>query len=136
MSRSTGSTITSRLLWSNIGLLFALSLVPFSTAYLGEHHFARDATVLYLLTMLLPAMGYMALQSAIMSTARCTDDERRYLVATRRKGVAAALVYATGVPLAFVAPWLGVACAGLVALFWCVPFGPLDRLFLPAGCAK
>jgi uncharacterized membrane protein len=128
--------VTARLLWSNIALLFALSLVPFSTAYLGEHNFARDATVLYLITMLLPALAYAALQAAIVATARCTPDEVRYLTATRRKGVAATWIYVAGIPLAFVAPWLGVVCAGLVALFWCVPFGPLDRLFLPAECAK
>ena len=36
--------VTNALLWSNILLLFALSLVPFSTSYLGEHHFSRAAT--------------------------------------------------------------------------------------------
>ncbi len=31
--------VTNGLIWSNMLLLFALSLVPFSTSYLGEHHF-------------------------------------------------------------------------------------------------
>ena len=124
--------VTSSLLWSNIALLFTLSLVPFSTAYLGEHHFARDATVLYLVSLLLPSLGYMALQAAIMRPGRCTPAERRYLVATRRKGHAATLVYLAGIALTFVSAWLGIAAAALVALFWCLPFSRLDALFLPA----
>lgn len=125
--------VTSGLLWANIALLFALSLVPFSTAYLGEHHFARDAMVLYLVTMLIPAVAYTALQHTIMTSGHCSAEGRSYLVATRRKGMAATLVYALGIPLSFVNPWLGMACAALVALFWCLPFSRLDALFLPSS---
>ena len=124
--------VTSSLLWSNIALLFTLSLVPFSTAYLGEHHFARDATVLYLISLLLPSLAYMALQNAIMRPAHCTTAEQRYLIATRRKGHAASLVYLAGIGLTFVSEWLGIAAAALVALFWFLPFSRLDALFLPA----
>ena len=35
--------VTNGLVWSNMLLLFALSLIPFSTSYLGEHHFDRNA---------------------------------------------------------------------------------------------
>lgn len=128
---SHAQVVTGGLLWSNIALLFALSLVPFSTAYLGEHHFGRDATLLYLLTMLLPSLAYAALQAIITRSGHCGPSARRYLLATRRKGGAATLVYIVGIPLSFVNPWLGIACAALVALFWCVPFSRLDALFLP-----
>lgn len=128
---SHAMVVTGGLLWSNIALLFALSLVPFSTAYLGEHHFGRDATVLYLVSLLLPALAYAALQAVIMRTGHCGPAAQRYLVATQRKGWAAGAVYLLGLALAFAAPWLGIACAALVALFWCLPFSRLDRLFLP-----
>jgi uncharacterized membrane protein len=62
--------VTNGLVWSNMLLLFALSLVPFSTSYLGEHHFSREATWLYLVTMLLPAVAYTWLQSVIRETGR------------------------------------------------------------------
>ena len=128
---SHAMVVTAGLLWSNIALLFTLSLVPFATAYLGEHHFARAATVLYLVSLLLPALAYGALQAVIMRTGQCAPPARRYLEATQRKGWAASAVYLLGIPLAFVVPWLGIACAALVALFWCLPFSRLDRVFLP-----
>lgn len=127
---SHAMVVTSGLLWSNIALLFTLSLVPFSTAYLGEHHFGRDATVLYLISLLLPALAYAALQAVIMNTGQCAPLARGYLEATQRKGWAAGAVYLLGIPLTFASPWLGIACAALVALFWCLPFSRLDRLFL------
>src|SRR3546814_16593464 len=57
--------VTNALVWSNMALLFTLSLVPFSTSYLGEHHFSREATWLYLATMLLPAFPSLWLPTVI-----------------------------------------------------------------------
>lgn len=122
--------VTNGLLWANMLLLFALSLIPFSTAYLGEHHFSREATLLYLVTMLVPALAYLILQSRIAATGAKTRASRLYHKASHRKGLAASLVYALGIPLTFVSPWLGVACAAVVAVFWMLPWSALDRPFL------
>lgn len=127
---SHARVVTAGLLWSNMALLFALSLVPFATAYLGEHRFSRNATLLYLCTMLLPALSYVVLQRRIAATGARNAASRTYHNATTRKGIAASLVYISGIPLSFVSPWLGVGCAALVAIFWMLPWGPLDRLFL------
>jgi uncharacterized membrane protein len=127
---SHARVVSNGLLWANISLLFTLSLVPFATAYLGEHHFGRDATLLYLVVMLLPAISYSALQAVIRRDGVQGSAARRYHDATSRKGYAATLIYALGLPLSFVSPWLGIACAALVALFWCLPSSRLDRLFL------
>ncbi|WP_334182322.1 TMEM175 family protein [Novosphingobium sp.] len=122
--------VTSGLLWSNMLLLFTLSLIPFSTAYLGEHHFSREATLLYLVTMLTPALAYVLLQARVAATGAQTVATRRYHKASHRKGLAAAAVYALGIPLTYLSPWLGVACAAVVAMFWMLPWSVLDRLFL------
>ncbi|TPG43178.1 DUF1211 domain-containing protein [Sphingomonas koreensis] len=129
---SHATRVTNALVWSNMALLFALSLVPFSTSYLGEHHFSREATWLYLVTMLLPAVAYTWLQTTIRRTGRQDHDARAYHRQTSRKGIFATLVYAAGLALTFVSPWLGIACAALVALFWFLPASPLDRLFARA----
>ena len=126
---SHATRVTNGLLWSNIWLLFSLSLVPFSTAYLGEHHFNRDATLVYLATMLFPSIAYVALQSIIRRTGNQGPASIAYHRQTTRKGIFAAIVYIAGAPLSFVSPWLGIACAALVAIFWFLPKSPLDRLF-------
>jgi len=123
------SRVTNGLLWSNIALLFALSLVPFATAYLGMHHFSRDATLLYMGTMMLPAFAYTWLQGVIRRTGAQDEAAQDYHRRTVRKGFAATLVYAAGIPLTFVSPWLGLGCALIVAVFWFLPKSPLDALF-------
>ncbi|WP_052215889.1 TMEM175 family protein [Sphingomonas sp. ERG5] len=122
--------VCNGLIWSNMLLLFALSLVPFSTSYLGEHHFNREATLIYLVTMILPAFAYIWLQSTIRVTGNQSAAAKTYHRQTGRKGLFATLVYLLGIVLTlFVSPWLGIGCAAIVAIFWVLPRSPLDRLF-------
>jgi uncharacterized membrane protein len=121
--------VTNGLIWLNLLLLFALSLIPFSTAYLGNMHFSRDATLVYLASMLLPSIAYVPLQSIIAKTGAHSDNALIYYRQMRRKGLAAMLVYIAGVPLSFVSPWLGIGCALLVAILWFLPKSSIDMLF-------
>jgi uncharacterized membrane protein len=121
--------VTNALVWFNLLLLFALSLIPFSTAYLGNQHFSRDATLVYLATMLLPSLSYVPLQHVIRTTGAQSGGSRTYHRQTLRKGVAATGFYALGVPLTFVSPWLGIAAALIVALLWFLPRSPIDDWF-------
>jgi uncharacterized membrane protein len=121
--------VTNGLIWSNMALLFTLSLVPFATAYLGEHAFSRDATLVYLGVLLLPCLTYAWLQRVVRDTGDRSAKVDAYHVATLRKGEFAILLYVIGFPLSFVSPWFGVACAMLVAIFWFLPNSPFDRFF-------
>jgi uncharacterized membrane protein len=121
--------ITNALLWANIALLFTLSLVPFATAYLGEQHFSHDATLVYMCVMMLPSFAYVWLQSVIRRTGRQDEAAQAYHHRTLRKGAVASAIYASGIGLTFVAPWMGLACAGLVAVLWFLPKSPIDALF-------
>lgn len=121
--------VTNALLWLNLALLFSLSLVPFSTAYLGTQHFSRDATLVYLATLLLPAASYVPLEHVIRRTGGHDDAATRYFRQSLRKGIAATAIYVAGVALTFVSPWLGIAAAAVVAVLWFLPDSPFDRLF-------
>ncbi|MGN6268725.1 MAG: TMEM175 family protein [Sphingomonas sp.] len=121
--------VTNGLVWFNLILLFALSLIPFTTAYLGGQHFSRDATLVYLVSMLLPALAYVPFQKIIAASGAQGERADRYHRRTVRKGIVATMIYLAGLPLTFVSPWLGIACAGLVALLWFLPKSPIDALF-------
>ncbi|MFA5965696.1 MAG: TMEM175 family protein [Sphingomonas sp.] len=125
--------VTNGLLWSNMLLLFTLSLVPFSTAYLGEHHFSREATWLYLATMMGPSIAYAWLQSVIARTGARGNAAQEYYAASSRKGLAATLIYGTGIPLTLISPWLGIGCAVVVAILWFLPHSRIDHLFAQLG---
>lgn len=127
---SHARVVTNGLLWSNIALLFTLSLIPFSTAYLGEHPFTTDASLLYLVSLLLPALAYFWLETVIRRTGRQDRAAQVYFEAMSRKGMLATACYALGIPVALLAPAASLAIAALMAVFWMLPWGPLDRLFL------
>lgn len=121
--------VTNALVWLNLLLLFTLSLVPFSTAYMGQQHFSGPSVRLYLLTMLLPAIGYVPLERVIRASGVRTDAAERYHRQATRKGLTAVILYLLGIPLTVVSPWLGVGAAAVVAMLWFLPASPIDGWF-------
>lgn len=39
--------VNGKVLWANLALLFTLSLIPFTTAWMGENHFEKNPVALY-----------------------------------------------------------------------------------------
>lgn len=114
------------ILWANLHLLFWLSLIPFTTAWMGQNHFAAVPTAAYGIVLLAAALAYHALQTAIIR-----DQGEGSLVATAvgrdLKGKLSPLLYATGIGLSFLGDWLAVAVYAGVALMWLVPDRRLER---------
>src|ERR1051326_1730659 len=54
-------------LWANLHLLFWLSLVPFTTAWMGENHFASWPVAVYGIVLLLAGFAYFMLTKALIS---------------------------------------------------------------------
>ena len=121
--------VTNDLVWSNIALLFTLSLIPFATAYLGEQEFSQEATILYMCVLMLPSFAYLWLQTVIRRTGRQDADAQDYHRRMLRKGLVASAIYASGVALSFASAWAGLACAAVVAVLWFLPQSRFDALF-------
>jgi uncharacterized membrane protein len=60
------TSVNGAVLWANLHLLFWLSLLPFSTAWMGENHFERWPTVLYGVNLLFCAVAYTVLQTCLI----------------------------------------------------------------------
>src|ERR1700757_1141184 len=58
--------VTGGILWANLHLLFWLSLVPFTTGWMGENHFAEAPSVLYGFVLLMAGVAYRILQGLII----------------------------------------------------------------------
>ena len=59
--------VNGRILWANLHLLFWLSLVPFTTGWMGENHFAPLPTAVYGAVLLLAGLAYLVLAHAIVA---------------------------------------------------------------------
>jgi uncharacterized membrane protein len=121
-------TIDGSVLWANLHLLFWLSLLPFTTGWMGENHFERWPTVLYGVNLLCCAIAYYVLQARII---RCQGSACRLAKAVGRdlKGKMSPVLYVAGIVAAWIAsPQIGVAFFVLVALMWLVPDRRLERM--------
>ena len=118
--------VTGGILWANLGLLFFMSLIPFTTAWAGEHGFAPLPTALYGLSLLTTALAWSVLQITIMR-AQGKESVLKQALGADWKGKLSSLCYLAGIGLAFVAPVLSYVLYALVAAMWIVPDRRVER---------
>ncbi|HLJ69593.1 MAG TPA: TMEM175 family protein [Chloroflexota bacterium] len=114
------------ILWANMHLLFWLSLVPFTTGWMGEHPSAHAPAAIYGTVLLAAAIAYWLLQRAIIAEH---GPQSHLAAALGRdlKGNASPLIYIAAVGLAFLRPWIADALYALVALIWLIPDPRIER---------
>ena len=112
--------VTGSMLWANLHLLFWLSLVPFTTGWMGENHFAAIPSALYGVVLLMAAIAYWILQQLIIAS-QGRDSILKQAVGGDWKGKVSPLIYAIAIPLAFWSQWISLSLYVLIALIWLVP---------------
>ena len=125
------STVTGGILWANLHLLFWLSLVPETTDWVDETHYAPVPTAIYGVVLLMAGFAYRALQTLIIRSQGRSSLLKR-AVGRDWKGRLSLVAYATAVAVAFLYPIVAVALYALVALLWLVPDRRIERIF-PRG---
>lgn len=113
--------VNGAVLWSNLHLLFWLSLIPFSTGWMGENHFSRLPTLVYGANLLACAIAYSVLQLRLIKLEGKGSVLAR-AIGTDWKGKISPILYIVGM-LAdwFIAPLAGLAFYALTALMWLIP---------------
>lgn len=96
--------VDERVLWSNMALLFMLSLIPFSTAFVGQTRLASLSTAVYAVVMLFAGLAFASLASGI--SAQYEPGEAPAAFAPRQTLIhmAALAAYALAIPVAFLSP--------------------------------
>jgi uncharacterized membrane protein len=123
--------VTGPMLWANLHLLFWLSLVPFTTGWLGENQFAQVPAAFYGGVLLMAAIAYWLLQQLIIAS-QGRDSVLRKAVGRDWKGKLSPLLYAVAIPLAFWSQWIALAIYVLVAFLWLVPDRRIEHTLAPA----
>ncbi len=93
-------TVTGPVLWANLHLLFWLSLIPFTTGWMGENHFAAMPSALYGVVLLMAAIAYWILQQLIIA-AQGSDSLLKRAVGSDWKGKASPILYLLAIVAAF-----------------------------------
>ena len=118
--------VTGGVMWSNLHLLFWLSLIPVLTEWIGEDYKYTAPAVAYGVVCLGAAAAFTILTLAIVRA-----DGRDSPVATALgrdlKGRASLVIYAAAIGLAFISPWIAYALFACVSVIWFVPDRRLSR---------
>jgi len=119
--------INGKILWANLHLLFWLSLFPFGTGWMSQNDFAPLPTAAYGVVLLLAAIAYYILQTAIVAE-QGPGSRIRDALGSDLKGKASPVLYSAAIPMTIVSSWIAVAIYVFVALMWLVPDRRLEAL--------
>jgi uncharacterized membrane protein len=120
------SRVTGGAMWANLHLLFWLSLIPFSTAWMSEHRFPPIPTAVYGIVLLCAAISYYILQTMLIR-GEGESSVLRTTLGSDVRGKIGPLLYCIGIAVAFEARWVALGVYVVVALIWLVPDRRVER---------
>jgi uncharacterized membrane protein len=120
-------TVSGKVLWANLLLLFWLSLVPFATGWMGENHFEPLPTAVYGVVLLMCAISYTLLQGTLTKHTHGDNTVLAEAVGRDLKGKISLALYVIAIALAFVQQNISHAIYVLVALMWFIPDRRIER---------
>lgn len=118
--------VNGAILWANLDLLFWLSLIPFTTDWVGRNLSAPLPTSIYGVSLLLAAAAWYLMQIVIVRT-QGPGSPLAAALGSDRKGKISMALYAAGIALAFLSPAIADGLYVLVALLWFVPDRRIER---------
>ena len=118
--------VKGKVLWANLHLLFWLSLIPFTSGWIGETKFAPVPNALYGFVLLMSAIAYFILQYLILKI-HGEDSILHKAIGKDYKGKISLVLYAAAIPLSFVSQWISISIYFGVALLWIVPDKRIER---------
>ena len=118
--------VSGGILWANLNLLFWLSLVPFTTAWVGEHPLASWPVALYGGAMLFAGIAYFILTRALIAH-HGKNSLLASSIGSDRKGATSVGLYLAAVVLAFIKPSAAIACFVIVAVMWFLPDRRIEK---------
>ena len=121
--------VDGRVLVANLFFLFWLSIVPFVVRWVGEQGVTRDTVLAFGVIMLLCAVSYALLRSALLAA---NDADAPIVRAssggwTGWKGIATIVSYGLAIGIVFLSPLTAGLIYVAVALMWLVPNKRLEQ---------
>ena len=119
--------VNGRILWANMHLLFWLSLLPFTTGWMGENHFPPAPVALYAANLLMCAVAYITLQQQII-VLQGNDSLLANAIGGDTKGKVSLATYLIAIPMAlFGYSWMAGALLVAVTLIWFIPDQRIEK---------
>lgn len=121
--------VNSKIIWANMGLLFCLSLVPFTTGWMGENHFSSAPLFVYSLNLALCGVAYVILQQVILGHYNHDTQLTIALKKQKWKGLISFVIYLSAAGMAFIAEWVSLCLIFIPAVLWIIPDKNIEKAF-------
>jgi uncharacterized membrane protein len=121
------SHVNAAIIWSNMNLLFWLSLIPFATGWMGENHFAQNTVVLYAILLLVCGFSFTILQICV---ERVMKNNPKLIAAFSRvmqKGIFSLVFYIMSIILAYYNTLFSAIIFCIVAIRWLIPDKNIEK---------
>ena len=119
---ATAEHVNGKVMWANLNFLFWLSLMPVTTAWMGETHLAPVPTALYGLDLFLAGGAYFVL-GRVLVRSHGVGSPLAQRLGSDTKGRVSTALYAVAVLVACASPWMAAGLYVAVGLMWFVPIG-------------
>lgn len=113
--------VNSKIIWANMGLLFFLSLIPFSTGWMGENHFENITVLVYSINLFLCGISFTVLQAVIMAHHTHSSKLIKALEKQGVKGLISLFCYTTAIGFAMYYPVISGFLIVFTSILWLVP---------------
>ncbi|MBI1213042.1 MAG: DUF1211 domain-containing protein [Alphaproteobacteria bacterium] len=118
--------VNGGVLWANLHLLFWLSLMPFTTGWMGENHFAPLPVAVYGIDLFMAAIAYTILVRFLLAL-HGPNSTLAKAIGSDFKGNISLAIYAAAIPLSFLASYVSLALYVLVAVIWFLPDRRIEK---------
>jgi uncharacterized membrane protein len=122
--------VTGPILWANLNLLFWLSLVPFTTGWMGENHFQQLPVALYGVSLMMCGAAYTLL-ARLLVKHEGADSTLAKAFGRDIKGWISVVGYLVAIALTFLDPRLSMAIYVGVAVVWFIPDRRIEKRIEP-----
>jgi TMEM175 potassium channel family protein len=122
----SATRLSGTVMWTNLLLLFWLSLIPVLTAWLATDYMSSLPAAAYGVAAMAAGVAYFLLVRALVA-ANGRNSALAQAVSRDVKGVASIVIYAAGVVAALITPWISYGLFVAVSIMWIVPDRRLAR---------
>jgi uncharacterized membrane protein len=118
---NAASHVNAAIIWSNMNLLFWLSLIPFATGWMGENHYAQNTVILYAVMLLLCGISFTLLQICIERITKNNPKLIHAFACVRKKGIFSVVCYSLAIAAAYYNTLFSAILFCIVAVRWLIP---------------
>jgi uncharacterized membrane protein len=118
--------ISGNVLWANMHLLFWISLIPFTTSWMGENQFVAWPVALYGISLWMAGFSYFILVRTLLAI-HPEDSPLAIAIGSDTKGYASLVLYTVAIPLSFFSAMLASVLYVVVAVIWFIPDRRIEK---------